>query len=449
MTASSDQEKFEKRLDRERRARKAAEKLLEEKSAELFLANEHQRKSAERLQNIMDTVPDAILTVSDGVVRSWNGSALLMFGFSEENFGNVPLPQILHQDSQADDAGDIEPGNIRQACRADGTCFPAEVSITKGVIDEEDLEILVVRDLTARVAREEKTRELQEQLDQSQKFEAIGTLASGIAHEINTPIQYVSDNLRFLSDSCDDFTAILAEYLKFLEANDENETIKEQIGKLRAMAMDKDLPFLLEEFPKATQESLSGAEQVSRIVQAAKEFSHPGAGQRQMVNLNKVVENATTLSRNEWKEHAEVTLSLGDTLPEVSCLAAEVNQVILNIIINAAHALESKVGDGRIEIVTTGDDDYNEIRISDNGCGIPENIREKIFMPFFTTKGVGKGTGQGLAIAFDTVVNKHGGSLKLESEEDVGTTFIIRFPITAPEPEEVPGKVPEAVAEQL
>ena len=101
MTASSDQEKFEKRLDRERRARKAAEKLLEEKSAELFLANEHQRKSAERLQNIMDTVPDAILTVSDGVVRSWNGSALLMFGFSEENFGNVPLPQILHQDSQA------------------------------------------------------------------------------------------------------------------------------------------------------------------------------------------------------------------------------------------------------------------------------------------------------------------------------------------------------------
>ena len=215
------------------------------------------------------------------------------------------------------------------------------------------------------------------------------------------------------------------------------------------MAMDKDLPFLLEEFPKATQESLSGAEQVSRIVQAAKEFSHPGAGQRQMVNLNKVVENATTLSRNEWKEHAEVTLSLDDTLPEVSCLAAEVNQVILNIIINAAHALESKVGDGRIEIVTTGDDDYNEIRILDNGCGIPENIREKIFMPFFTTKGVGKGTGQGLAIAFDTVVNKHGGSLKLESEEDVGTTFIIRFPITAPKPEEVPGKVPEAVAEQL
>lgn len=429
----SDEEKFAKRIDRERRARKAAEKLLEEKSAELFEANERQRKSAERLQSIMDTVPDAILTSKDGIIRSWNESALAMFACHAENFDGSMIDGLFEADSDTAEPIAIQSGDQRTARRSDGTCFPVELSLARGTIAAENIDILILRDITARENRDKKNRELQHQLDQSQKFEAIGTLASGIAHEINTPIQYISDNLRFLTDAWGDLTPLIAAYQKFTDDNVENDAVKTSIAELKSMADEADLPFLLEELPNATRESLSGAEQVSKIVQAAKEFSHPGEGERQLVDLNKTIENAATLSRNEWKTHAELTLQLDESIPQVPCLAAEVNQVVLNILINASHAMESRDDIGSIQITTSSADGHNEIRIADNGCGMPDDVREQIFVPFFTTKGVGKGTGQGLSIAFDTVVNKHGGTLEVESEQGVGTTFIIRLPIEKPD----------------
>jgi signal transduction histidine kinase len=188
------------------------------------------------------------------------------------------------------------------------------------------------------------------------------------------------------------------------------------------------------EIPKAIQQSLEGVERVATIVRAMKEFSHPGTGQKSAVDLNHAIESTITVARNEWKYVAEVVTHFEPTLPQVPCLAGEFNQVVLNLIINATHAIADVVGDGAkgkglITITTRQDKSWAEIRIQDTGAGIPEKIRNRIFEPFFTTKGVGKGTGQGLAISRSVIVDKHGGTIAFESQVGKGTTFIIRLPI--------------------
>ena len=196
-----------------------------------------------------------------------------------------------------------------------------------------------------------------------------------------------------------------------------------------------DLDYVLPEIPKAIQQSLEGVERVATIVRAMKEFSHPGTGQKSAVDLNHAIESTITVARNEWKYVAEVVTHFDPKLPPVPCLAGEFNQVILNLIINATHAIADVVGDGgnakgTITITTRQDQDWAEIRVQDTGAGIPEKIRNRIFEPFFTTKGVGKGTGQGLAISRSVVVDKHGGTIAFETEIGKGTTFIVRLPIS-------------------
>jgi len=178
-------------------------------------------------------------------------------------------------------------------------------------------------------------------------------------------------------------------------------------------------------------------ERVAKIVLAMKEFSHPGTDEKKLVDINKAIESTITVSRNEWKYVAELHTDLDPNLGLVPCLASELNQVFLNIIVNAAHAIGDAIAGregarGTVTIATRPVDDWCEIRISDSGCGIPKAIRHRVFDPFFTTKEVGKGTGQGLAIAHDVVVNKHQGTLAVESEVGAGTTFIIRLPVTVP-----------------
>ena len=193
-----------------------------------------------------------------------------------------------------------------------------------------------------------------------------------------------------------------------------------------------DLEYLEAEIPKAISESLDGISRVSEIVNAMKEFSHPGAQSKTNIDLNHAIQTTLTVARNEWKYNAEMEVDLSANLPLVPCLPGEMNQVFLNLIVNAAHAIEEKFsgkGTGRIKIKTQQEGNWVIIRISDNGNGIPENIRNKIFDPFFTTKKVGKGSGQGLAIAHSVIVNKHQGELNFESEVGKGTTFIIKLPI--------------------
>jgi signal transduction histidine kinase len=279
-------------------------------------------------------------------------------------------------------------------------------------------------------------RQLECQLAQAQKLESIGQLAAGIAHEINTPTQFVGDNTRFLQDAFTALRTLLSKYGALLAAAQDAPVNPNAIAEVEQAIKALELDYLLEEIPKAIAQSLEGVDRVAKIVRAMKDFSHPDSSEREETDLNHAVENTVTVARNEWKYVADVQLDLQPDLPPVMCLPGEINQVILNILVNAAHAIADVVGDGAggkgtITIQTRQVGDGVEIRIRDTGTGIPEKIQARVFDPFFTTKEVGKGTGQGLAIAHHVVVQKHHGTLTFETAERQGTTFIIRLPLTA------------------
>jgi signal transduction histidine kinase len=259
---------------------------------------------------------------------------------------------------------------------------------------------------------------LEGQLVQAQKLESIGQLAAGMAHEINTPIQYVGDNFRFISDSFLQIDKILAQYALLLKSVKGTESLSNLVAEIESMITDVDLEYLREEIPQAIQQCNEGIERVAHIVKAMKEFSHPGSHRMKPVDLNHSIESTLVVCRNEWKYVAEAVTDLDPALPPVRCLAGELKQVILNLVINAAHAIaEAKRTDGlgRISVSTRQNGELVEIRIEDNGVGIPAAIQSRIFDPFFTTKEVGKGTGQGLAIARNVIVKKHGGTLSFET----------------------------------
>jgi len=272
------------------------------------------------------------------------------------------------------------------------------------------------------------------QLVQAQKLESIGQLAAGIAHEVNTPIQYIGDNCLFLKTSFVEMRALVDQHLELLDFVKKANLNAELAARMENNLAHLDTAFLIEEIPKAIDQSLEGVERVSQIVKAMKEFAHPGSGEKAPVNLNHAIRNTLMVCRNEVKHSANVITDLEPGLPLVHCLLGEFNQVILNLVVNAAHAMQGARKDGSlgtIKVSTRADGEFVEIRVQDNGTGIPAGIRDKIFDPFFTTKEVGKGSGQGLAIARNAIVKKHGGTLTFETEEGVGTTFIVRMPILA------------------
>ncbi len=286
--------------------------------------------------------------------------------------------------------------------------------------------LLLGEDITER-------KQLEAQLGLAQKMESIGQLAAGIAHEINTPTQFVSDNLRFLTESFGDIQKVLTVYEQVIKSLPPDVIDRHLLTTMENTVAEADLEYVSEEIPKALQQSLDGSERVGKIVQAMKEFSHPGTTEKKPIDLNKAIESTITVARNEWKYVADVVTDFDPQLPVVPCLPGEFNQVILNLLINAAHAIETALGPeaevkGTITVTTRITESSVEIWLTDTGTGIPEAVRKKLFDPFFTTKEVGKGTGQGLAIAHDVIVNKHGGTLTFESTIGVGTTFIIQLP---------------------
>ena len=275
---------------------------------------------------------------------------------------------------------------------------------------------------------------LEKELRQAQKLESIGQLAAGIAHEINTPTQYVGDNTRFLQDAFQDLIDILKLYEQLLEGSKKDCYSDALIRDIQTRIDEADLEYLEEEIPLSIKQTLEGVGSISKIVRSMKEFSHPGSDEKMLVDINRALESTITVAKNEWKYVAEMKTDFDPLLPPVPCFPGELNQVFLNIIINAAHAIGDVVGDGSrekgaITIGTKSDGDSVEIRFGDTGCGIPQNIQHRIFDPFFTTKGVGKGTGQGLSIAHMVITEKHKGSLKFETKEGEGATFIIRLPL--------------------
>jgi signal transduction histidine kinase len=290
----------------------------------------------------------------------------------------------------------------------------------------------IARDITGRDIAEMELR-------QAQKLESVGRLASGIAHEINTPMQFVGDNVRFLQDAFGDLRAFFASLSERCDRVAAGSPSPAFVADFRRLTQQIDLDYLLREIPEALAQTQDGVERVVTIVRAMKEFAHPDSRGMARADINKALLNTLTVARNELKYVAEVETDFGQ-LPLVVCSVSDMNQVFLNLLVNAAHAIGDVVRGteqkGKIRVHTEKEGAMAMIAISDTGAGIPESIRERIFDPFFTTKEVGRGTGQGLAIA-RSVVDRHKGTLTFESAVGRGTTFFIRLPIESAETQRV------------
>jgi len=400
--------------------------------------------SEERYGLLTESIRDAIIALdSNGQILTWNRAASEIFMRDAADVVGAPLSGLIVG------TGELEEQSLDQALLdelvgrtvemvgidSDGEHIPIEVLVGDWMEDEDRFYSLVARDVSARQQSDTEREILQSQLDQARKLEAVGQLAAGIAHEINTPTQYVGDNTRFLQEAFEDLGDVLTKSMAVAEGPADDSSYDDLSGELKEAMEDADVEFLAEEIPKAIEQSLIGLRRVSKIVGAMKEFSHPSQGEMVPTDLNQAIESTVTVATNEWKYVAELETEFDPDLEAVQCMPGELNQVVLNMVVNAAHAIGEFLGEdsaerGKITVSTRKLEGLAEIRITDTGAGIPEEVKARVFDPFFTTKEVGKGTGQGLSIGHDIIVNKHGGSIDIESEVGQGTTFIIRIPLT-------------------
>ncbi len=405
------------------------------------------RASEEKFRNVIENSNDAIYLLEGRRFELINRRFIDLFGITAEearspdfDFIDLVDPQsrpLIEDRMRVRERGGTPPSVYEfTGLRKDGRPIEVETNVSEITHGDRTWILGIIRDIT------EKKR-IEEQLHRSMKMEAIGTLAAGVAHEINTPAQYVGGNLEFLEDAFGKLEGVLDAYTRLVEAVQKDETGGGDAVRVDDAPLDAGgIEMLRREIPPAIREAREGITRVTKIVQAMKELAHPGVQEMTEVDINRAIQSTITVSRNEWKYVADLETDLDPDLPPVPCMRHEFNQAILNIIVNAAHSIAEAGGGngktkGRITIGTRRDGDEVEIRISDTGTGIPEEIRTRIFDPFFTTKEVGKGTGQGLAIVHSAIVDKHGGTITFESREGVGTTFIIRLPLEKEESADV------------
>ncbi len=399
--------------------------------------------------------PDAILL--DVMMPGIDGLEVLRRLKADERLEPIPVILVTARQEADDVVAGLDAGAHDYVVKPfQAAVLTARLRSALRVRDAQDAVIRVNEQLRAEI---EERKRMETELAQAQKLESIGRLAAGIAHEINTPIQYIADNARFLEDALDELHAVFRAVDRLLAAESDGPLPHVSLAGLRKAWRDADVGYLIEEGPRAVRQSLEGVEQVSTIVRAMKQFSHQGGDRKQPVHLNHAVENVLTVCRNQWKHVAEVQTALADDLPRVPCLPCELNQAVLNVVVNAAQAIAEVVGErpgekGTITVETRRNGDWAEIRVTDTGPGIPEEIRSRVFDHFFTTKGVGKGTGQGLAITRAIVVDKHGGSIDFETGPGRGTCFILRLPLAGASAREcevgrgaLPAGAPAACAE--
>ncbi|TVM15171.1 hypothetical protein DPQ33_15870 [Oceanidesulfovibrio indonesiensis] len=396
------------------------------------------REKEALLQRILSLMKIGIFIIDDEQRRilDFNKVSTKMFslpsreGVLGQTSQSVLFPMLRDADTHKELRDrDLDVDNARNRelylTTSDGLSFPVLFNAFPLVQEERQNIILTFLDISER-------KELERQLTHAQKLESIGQLAAGIAHEINTPTQYVSDNARFIKDAFSDILKLVERLMAFLDSCKESHGENEKTRELDDLAEEVELDFLREEVPKALDQSLEGLDRISSIVMAMKKFSHPGESGMKHTDINDALENTLVVSRNEWKYVAEVETDFDRSMAPALCFPDDLNQVFLNVIVNAAHAIAEKVEGtdqkGTIRIATRDAEKYVEITISDTGSGIPEKHRGRLFDPFFTTKRVGKGTGQGLAISYSVVVDKHGGEIFFDTVEGEGTTFHIRIP---------------------
>lgn len=404
--------------------------VTERKAAESALRLAHSESEL-----FFNSVPSILIGLTaEGRIGRWNFAAATTFGLSEAAVRDKLLADCgvtwLRPDVQTEVDSWL---GLTAARRCDDLPFDKNgekhflslsIMPVRFASGEQAGLLVTGADVTERI-------HLEEQLRQAQKLEAIGQLAAGIAHEINTPTQYVSDNVAFLKESWPGISELLRLARDLCTACAATCSSPETVQRVSQCLEHADLDYLLQEVPRAVDQSSHGLQHVAKIVRCMKEFSHPDSSSKAAVDINRAIETTITIARNEWKYVAEVVTHLDPALPAVSCFVGEFNQVTLNLIINAADAIRERgaeSGKGRITIATCQKGDFVEVSIGDTGKGIPAHIRSRIFDPFFTTKEVGRGSGQGLALAHSVIVKKHGGKIWFESELGKGTTFFLQLP---------------------
>lgn len=306
---------------------------------------------------------------------------------------------------------------------AEGNPLEVVGSLTD-ITDRKKMEEALHREGEALQLMVTKLNDAQSQLLQSEKLASIGQLAAGVAHEINNPVGFVNSNMGSLRTYVDTLFKLVEDYDQALAKHPAFADISGTIGAIKKQA---DLEFLKEDITLLVKESMDGLKRVRDIVQSLKDFSHVGETDWQMANLHQGIDSTLTIASNEFKYKATVEKQYGQ-LPLVKCLASQLNQVFMNLIVNASHAIKEA---GVITIRTGCEDDWVWIEVGDNGMGIPPENLTRIFDPFFTTKPIGTGTGLGLSLSYN-IVAKHGGKLEVESELGIGTRFTVRLPVDAP-----------------
>lgn len=428
--------------------------ISERKRAEAALQESEQ---SYRNQFVNNSAVMLLIEPTDGKIIDANAAALHFYGYPRErllamsisDINRIPPSEVLH-------AMDSVPEGVGmhfefQHRLADGSVREVEVSSSRIQFGGRLVLHSIIHDISERKRAEWERQQLEIQLRHVQKMESIGRLAAGIAHEINTPIQYVLNNVVFVRDAFSHLNAMHQSYRELLARLDAGTVIEAQVAQLKASEGSANTDFFCSETPVAIEQSMEGIDRVIKIVRAMKDFSHPGTGGPTPTDINQQIASTLTVCRSEWKYVAEVVTDFDPELPLVPCYSSEFNQAILNIVVNAAQAIADvvvgsndmpptfgsmerrRVQDGRskgtITVTTRKDGDWVEVRISDTGPGIPHEVRDSLFDPFFTTKEVGKGSGLGLAIVHSIIVKKHGGTLRLESEPGKGSAFIFRLPL--------------------
>ncbi|MFB9186741.1 PAS domain-containing protein [Dactylosporangium sucinum] len=406
-----------------------------------------ERKQAEAFRSVvMENMADGLYTLDDqGRMTSLNRAASELLGWTEaellgkkfhdvvhfQHVDGTPFPAAQCPMFQAQSEGRPIQGHDEVYTRKDGSVFPISYSSTPldtgpGIGGT----VVVFRDITE--LRERQRREIEAR--HGQRLESLGQLSAGIAHEINTPIQFVGDNIRFLAEAYQEMLDLLQVYRDCLDLPKGEISWEERSQRAAEAEREADVDYLTAEVPAAVSQSLEGIERVASLVRAMKSFTYKDSKDRSYANLNEALTTTLTVARNEVKYVADVVLDLGE-LPEVLCRIGDLNQVFLNLVVNAADAMAGKDERGVIRISTRPDGPMAVISIADNGCGIPEHLQQRIFEPFFTTKEVGKGTGQGLPLARAVVVDGHGGTIEVRSTLGEGTDFTVRLPIDGNRPE--------------
>ena len=424
---------FEERRQMERTEKQRLEKLVSERTHELERGREQYRLVVEGTQ----AIPFA-LDVEDGHFEYIGPQGPQRLGFSEDLWKQIGfLDKLMPRDRH---------GGVRSRIdESKAGNFELEASVLTEDEKRVDLRWVVSCEQSENTGQHKvlrgmmldvtDQRRLENELAQAQKLESVGRLAAGVAHEINTPVQFVSDSVHFVREAMDDLTQIVDKYRELRTATENGTGVAAAAKAAEEAEDDADLDYILENAPVALDRARDGLGRVAAIVRSMKEFAHPDRKEMAQSDINQAISSTLVIASNEYKYVADVETAFTE-IPLVNCYAGEINQVVLNLIVNAAHAIGDVVkgtsSKGKIRVATRELDGIVEISISDTGNGIPVEVRSRIFDPFFTTKEVGKGTGQGLAIARAVIVDKHRGTLHFETESGKGTTFYIRLPIDGP-----------------